>query len=201
MLISPRVFLDTVLYVQTTYQDQNNLLHWKHNSRFFFLSSAFNTEKYLLEINYSLIRSLAHTHFSRTNMILILKCAQAGIRINFAISIPWSWHQNIPICTHRRRVKKVSVDTPQEAYSVAHSMLHHKTGNTLTDGSLGCLWCEELKPVHMRSVSWGALNLLMVFVQHYSVLFTMLFRSCWRWELYLLNKGPLCPLLWQSSYI
>lgn len=42
-------------------------------------------------------------------------------------------------CTHRRSVKKVSVDILQEAYSVAHSTLHHKTGNTLIDDNLGCL--------------------------------------------------------------
>lgn len=50
----------------------------------------------------------------------------------------WSYFYTLltseyPCCTHQTRVKKVSVDILQEAYSVAHSTLHHKTGNTLID--------------------------------------------------------------------
>lgn len=67
---------------------------------------------------------------------MIFKMCTGRNSYQLVIYTLWSWHQNIPIGTHQRRVKKVSVDTPQEAYSVAHSMLHHKMGNTLFDGIL-----------------------------------------------------------------
>lgn len=128
LLISPRVFLDKVLYVQTTYQNQNNLVHWKHNSIFF---PAFNTEKvFAWNKLHCLIRSLTHTNFSRQNMVFKMCTGRNPHQLCYFYSLKLI--SDCPFCTWWRSVKTMSVDISQQAYSVAHSTLHHKTGGFMT---------------------------------------------------------------------
>lgn len=124
LLKSPRVFLDTVLNVQTTYQNQHNLLHWKHNYRFFFLLCFPRRNIFAWNKLHCLIRSLTflktkydlqNVHRQKSTSTLLFICYKVDICLSIMAHIIEVWR---------------SVDT--EAYSVAHSTLHHKTVGLMT---------------------------------------------------------------------